>query len=278
MQNIEVTQEILSTYPYNDIPNRIKKYAEIGEFINKRIMPNSDVVDLGCGSGILCAFLSRSSHNVTGVDDLADPSDDLLREEKVQKFMSNFDVSFVLGSIFDFNPPKKFDVVIMNDVVEHFDNPRILVNHALNMLKTDGMLFLGLPNSVSLLKRLKCLFGKTNYPALGFTYYNIGKYRSHIREYTLEEAYLLLQWSGLTDVKVTGKNLYTKQNIANSKGTKKIFCKLYGLASDVTPTFRDTILAYGRKPNDWVALGNDSKQVQKEFNRLYKLDASSCLN
>ena len=50
---------------------------------------------------------------------------------------------------------EKFDVIMAHDVFEHFhSSPRIVLNHLLSNLKTEGYLIISVPNAANLRKRI----------------------------------------------------------------------------------------------------------------------------
>jgi 2-polyprenyl-3-methyl-5-hydroxy-6-metoxy-1,4-benzoquinol methylase len=60
-----------------------------------------------------------------------------------------------------FEVTENFDVIIMNDVLEHFPNPELAIEQARNLLNPNGILFIQLPNIDS--KRAKKLKGEWDY-------------------------------------------------------------------------------------------------------------------
>ena len=62
-----------------------------------------------------------------------------------------------------------------------------LLNYGISLLKPNGMIIIETPNTVSLFNRIKILFGKSNQVSASFIFWNVGKYRSHFREYTKSE-------------------------------------------------------------------------------------------
>jgi len=75
-----------------------------------------DVLDIGCGEGNLSAMLSFAGANhIDGVD----YSKEAVKLAKSRINISN--VNFIYSDYKDVN--SKYDVVVMNGVLEHFDNP-----------------------------------------------------------------------------------------------------------------------------------------------------------
>jgi 2-polyprenyl-3-methyl-5-hydroxy-6-metoxy-1,4-benzoquinol methylase len=104
--------------------------------------PYENVLDFGCGSGVMLPFLAQHSQQVTAVDI------DLVPLERVKKYIP------LAGNIHMLNanqtaisqlPPKSFDLINALDVLEHVnDLPRTL-SELLNLLKPGGRLVVSGP-------------------------------------------------------------------------------------------------------------------------------------
>ena len=100
------------------------------------------VLDFGCGSGVMLPFLAQISLEVIATDV------DLLPLEEVQKHIplaSNVKVKDTSKSRIVDLPPNSFDLIIALDVLEHVkDLPRTL-SELLVLLKADGRLIVSGP-------------------------------------------------------------------------------------------------------------------------------------
>ena len=80
-----------------------------------------------------------------------------------------------------------FDLVTCFDVVEHLpSHPLRLLSEIRRVLKENGTLVLGVPNAVSLAKRIKLFMGR--HPYMAFDLWCKDEYYQHYREYTPGEA------------------------------------------------------------------------------------------
>ena len=76
-----------------------------------------NILDVGCGGGILSESLHKLGHNVTGID--ANPNSIRIAKEHCKDIeYLNIDVSKL---------DKSFDVVVSMEVLEHVDNPNEFV-------------------------------------------------------------------------------------------------------------------------------------------------------
>ena len=100
------------------------------------IPPNSRALDLGCGAGFLCNALAAQGHRATGID-LSDASLEVARRyDKTQT------VEYIHGNVYSLPfENEAFDVVCAMDVLEHIEEPQLLVAEASRVLKKGGLFF-----------------------------------------------------------------------------------------------------------------------------------------
>jgi 2-polyprenyl-3-methyl-5-hydroxy-6-metoxy-1,4-benzoquinol methylase len=95
----------------------------------------ADILDVGCGDGLLFESLERWG-NVQGVEvDPAtiDPESPWRDRITLAAFDSNF------------QPEKLFDLILMLDVLEHLPDPRAALHRAMQLLKPGGQLLITVP-------------------------------------------------------------------------------------------------------------------------------------
>lgn len=104
--------------------------------------PYENILDFGCGSGVMLPYLSSISKQVTAMDV------DLLPLERAQAYIplaSNVEVKDAGKNGIPDLPANSFDLIIALDVLEHVkDLPRTL-NELLALLKTNGQLIVSGP-------------------------------------------------------------------------------------------------------------------------------------
>jgi len=92
-----------------------------------------------------------SYHIVEGSREIVDSflREQNLREQKQGEHLEVFTSMFEL-----FTPQFRYDAIEMGFVLEHVDNPKEVVSQFSNYLKSDGILFIGVPNALSLHRRI----------------------------------------------------------------------------------------------------------------------------
>jgi len=98
------------------------------------------VLDIGCGVGFFAAWLKEDGNRVTGVDALPHTAaHDALEEYFAVDLSSGGAHPTKLGS-------RRFDVVLLLDVLEHLTDPAHLVGDARATLGDHGRMIVSLPN------------------------------------------------------------------------------------------------------------------------------------
>jgi 2-polyprenyl-3-methyl-5-hydroxy-6-metoxy-1,4-benzoquinol methylase len=105
------------------------------------------VFDLGCGGGHLLVALAKDGYDVYGID-VSGPSIAEAKRELAPFFKSEH---VQHADILDYEPPMKFDVVVMDNVIEHLvpdETPDILAK-CYDMLNPKGLLIVLTPHALS---------------------------------------------------------------------------------------------------------------------------------
>lgn len=124
-------------------------FTDTYEYILNYIEPNTKVLDLGCGEGKLMLKLEQENNcKVQGIE-----KDEKLAQECVKAglFVYQGDIS---EGIEDFQN-KKFDYVVLSNVIQALVYPKNILEDALRVGKT---VIVSFPNFGSLKVRLKLLF------------------------------------------------------------------------------------------------------------------------
>ncbi len=102
------------------------------------------VLDIGCGGGILAEAMAAKGAEVTGID-MAEAS---LEVARLHLLESGLSVSYVNTTAEQYcaEHPQQFDVITCMELLEHVPDPSSVINAAAAALKPDGKLLLSTLN------------------------------------------------------------------------------------------------------------------------------------
>jgi len=144
-----------------------------------------EVLDIGCGEGFFAAELVKDFNRVTGVDALPTASQD---SALTQYYQADLD-----GGLEDFVwavNGKRFERILMLDVLEHLKNPERILASCHGLLQQGGQIIVSVPNIANLSVRLMLLMGRFDYTDRGILD------RTHLRFYTRRTARAMLEAAG----------------------------------------------------------------------------------
>ena len=103
---------------------------------------NLDILDIGCGGGLLCEPLSRLGANITGID----ASKKNINVAKIHSKKNKLKINYVCSSPENLILKKKFDVILNMEVVEHVDDVNFFIKKSSEFLKKGGLMFVATLN------------------------------------------------------------------------------------------------------------------------------------
>lgn len=124
---------------------RRKQARVILKFI-RQFKNGGKMLDIGCGPGFFLSEAKTQGWRVQGVDLSAWARDTAAKRFNVEVFQGELSAARF--------PDKSFDAVVMNDVIEHLEDPKSCLREARRVLKNDGVLYLSTPDIDSALSRL----------------------------------------------------------------------------------------------------------------------------
>lgn len=96
-----------------------------------------DIIDIGCGGGLLAEPMARLGARVTGID----PVERNIQVAKAHMARSGLKISYRAATAEDLAPRrKKFDVALFMEVVEHVPDPAASLGACASLLRPGGML------------------------------------------------------------------------------------------------------------------------------------------
>lgn len=130
--------------------NIMKKYTE----------KNDNILDVGCSTGNLLYLFKKSGYpNLVGIDPA--PNCRKIAKEK-------FNIKVVTADLKSFNTRKRFNLVILNNVLEHLWDVRGSIRKIKSLLSNDGHLYIAVPDAGNFYKKFDEPFGEFSTEHINF--------------------------------------------------------------------------------------------------------------
>jgi 2-polyprenyl-6-hydroxyphenyl methylase/3-demethylubiquinone-9 3-methyltransferase len=129
--------------PLHDLnPARLKFVAERAE------LNGADVIDVGCGGGILAESLARAGANVTGID----VAPRVLATARLHLHESKLDIDYREQTVeaTALEERGRYDIVTCMEMLEHVPDPASVIQALADLLKPGGHAFLSTLNRTPL--------------------------------------------------------------------------------------------------------------------------------
>ncbi len=128
-------------------PIRIKYIKEniIRQFkIKNKNKPLSgiNILDIGCGGGLLSEPMCRLGANVTGID----ASTKNVKISKLHAKKDNLKINYICSSPEKLKISKKFDVILNMEIVEHVEDISFFLKSCSKLLNKNGLMFVATIN------------------------------------------------------------------------------------------------------------------------------------
>ncbi len=113
----------------------------IQQYVN---LSGKQVLDIGCGGGILTESLAAAGATVIGID----ASHDVIQVAKLHTHETGQQIDYQVASIESFaaTTDKQFDIITCMELLEHVPDPKQFIQSLSSLLTTDGHCFLSTIN------------------------------------------------------------------------------------------------------------------------------------
>ena len=140
-------------------PIRIKYIKEniINSFklkAKQRPLDKINILDIGCGGGLLSEPMTRLGANVTGID----ASSKNINIAKIHAKKNNLKINYLNAAPENINKDNKFDIILNLEIVEHVEDLNLYLNSCAKLLKKDGIMFTATINR-NLISYIKAIVG-----------------------------------------------------------------------------------------------------------------------
>ena len=132
-------------HKFNPIRIQYIKENIIGNFKlknKKKPLDKINILDIGCGGGLLSEPMTRLGANITGID----ASSENINIAKHHAKKNNLKINYICSSPEKLKIKKKFDVILNMEIVEHVDDINFFINSSSKLLKKNGLMFVATLN------------------------------------------------------------------------------------------------------------------------------------
>ena len=109
---------------------------------NNKPLKKINILDIGCGGGLLSEPMTRLGANVTGID----ASDKNIQIAKLHAKKSKLNINYLCSSPEKIKVKKKFDVILNMEIIEHVEDINFFIKSCSKLLKKDGLMFVATLN------------------------------------------------------------------------------------------------------------------------------------
>ena len=118
------------------IIENIKRHYKIKkEKIN--FLEGLNILDIGCGGGLISEPLARLGGNVTGID----ASEKNIHIAKLHSKKNNLEINYINTSPEQLMENEKFDIILNLEIVEHVEDVNLFIQSCYKLLKKNGLMF-----------------------------------------------------------------------------------------------------------------------------------------
>ncbi len=108
---------------------------------NKNIK-NLDILDIGCGGGLVSESLAKLGGNITAVDFV----NDNIKIAKQHSVKNKLKINYMCKDVEKMNLNKKFDIIVMFEILEHLEDWKVFLKKIDKNIKKNGKIIISTIN------------------------------------------------------------------------------------------------------------------------------------
>ena len=117
-------------------------------------LKNLEILDIGCGGGLISEPMARLGGNVTGID----AAEKNIKIASLHSKESNLKIRYLENSPEQLKEKEKFDIILNLEIVEHVENLDLYLQSCYDLLKKNGLMFTATINR-TLISYIKAIIG-----------------------------------------------------------------------------------------------------------------------
>ena len=135
------------------ITEKIKLHFKLKK-VKSNYLEGLNVLDIGCGGGLISEPIARLGANVTGID----ASEKNINIAKLHSKKNGLKINYINASPENLEYIEKFDIILNLEIVEHVNNVNLYIKSCYKLLKKNGIMFTATLNR-SFMSYIKAIIG-----------------------------------------------------------------------------------------------------------------------
>ena len=135
------------------ITNNIKKHYGIKKD-KENYLNGLNILDIGCGGGLISEPMSRLGANVTGID----ASEKNVKIAKLHAKKNELKINYLNTTPENLKDFEKFDIILNLEIIEHVNDVNLYIKSCHKLLKKNGIMFTATLNR-SMMSYIKAILG-----------------------------------------------------------------------------------------------------------------------
>ena len=116
------------------ITENIKQHFNIN---NNNFLQKLNILDIGCGGGLISEPMARLGARVTGID----ASEKNIKIAKLHANKSKLNIRYLTKSPEQLNEFERFDIILNLEIIEHVEDVSLYIDSCYKLLKKNGIMF-----------------------------------------------------------------------------------------------------------------------------------------
>ena len=122
------------------IKDSAARYFKINS--NNKPLKNLNILDIGCGGGLLSEPMNKLGASVTGID----ASKTNINIAKIHSKKNKLKINYICASPENLKMNKKFDIILNMEIIEHVEDVNYFINKSSQFLKKNGLMYVATLN------------------------------------------------------------------------------------------------------------------------------------
>ena len=118
------------------ITEKIREYFNLKNK-NTEFLKGLNLLDIGCGGGLISEPMSRLGATVTGID----ASEKNIKVATIHSKKNNLKIEYLNKAPEQLSDKKRFDIILNLEIVEHVEDLDLYIKSCNNLLKKGGLMF-----------------------------------------------------------------------------------------------------------------------------------------